>query len=69
MKNLKKEIDEKMRTIESAYKVSIQNNKNNMDISLYYTFLYKIVTGPLYIQIWSRLSQPLRDQLYKKINE
>ena len=69
MKNLTKEIAEKMRSIESEHKVSIQNNRNNMDISLHYTFLYKIVTGPLYVQIWSRLSQPLRDQLYKKIND
>lgn len=69
MKNLTKEIAEKMRSIESAHKVSIQNNRNDMEVSLYYTFLYKIVTGPLYIQIWSRLSQPLRDQLFKKTND
>ena len=69
MKNLTKEIAEKMRSIESVHKVSIQNNRNNMEVGLYYTFLYKIVTGPLYIQIWSRLSQPLRDQLFKKTND
>jgi hypothetical protein len=69
LKNLTKEIAEKMRAIESAHKVSIQNNRNDMEVSLYYTFLYKIVTGPLYIQIWSRLSQPLRDQLFKKTND
>jgi hypothetical protein len=69
LKNISKEISEKIRSIDGRSRISVKSNKINNDVSLYYKFLYEIVTREVYFQIWSRLTVPLRDQLYKKINE
>jgi len=69
LKNISKEISEKIRSIDGISRISVKSNKTNNDVSLYYKFLYEIVTKEVYFQIWSRLTVPLRDQLCRKINE
>lgn len=69
MKNITKEISEKIRNISSTSRITIKSNRTNNKVSLYNKFLYEIVSRQVYLQIWNRLTVPLRDQLYKKINE